>query len=185
MVTSPIIKWQQNSCAWTCEPSFACAFVSARVPRWRHSSRPPLSPTIMWRRTRWLSGPYGGRYGDGGGGWRDFHRHRGSSMTPRWHLDDTQCGSRTRLIVSPGSGVRARVMCISALWNFTTNCWKPASLRWSLMLHFLLGLLACVWFSGIISLADSPAEECGLKPGNRILFLNGLDMRSAEVSYSQ
>ncbi|XP_069547423.1 delphilin isoform X8 [Brachyistius frenatus] len=25
---------------------------------------------------------------------------------------------------------------------------------------------------------DSPAEECGLKPGNRILFLNGLDMRN-------
>ncbi|XP_023805264.2 delphilin isoform X3 [Oryzias latipes] len=25
---------------------------------------------------------------------------------------------------------------------------------------------------------DSPAEECGLKPGDRILFLNGLDMRS-------
>ncbi|XP_053716438.1 delphilin isoform X4 [Synchiropus splendidus] len=24
---------------------------------------------------------------------------------------------------------------------------------------------------------DSPAEECGLKPGDRILFLNGLDMR--------
>ncbi|XP_029620783.1 delphilin isoform X5 [Salmo trutta] len=25
---------------------------------------------------------------------------------------------------------------------------------------------------------DSPAEDCGLKPGDRILFLNGLDMRS-------
>ncbi|XP_022598084.1 delphilin [Seriola dumerili] len=25
---------------------------------------------------------------------------------------------------------------------------------------------------------DSPAEECGLKPGDRILFLNGLDMRN-------
>lgn len=28
-----------------------------------------------------------------------------------------------------------------------------------------------------MSLSDSPAEECGLKPGDRILFLNGLDMR--------
>ncbi|KAL2078156.1 hypothetical protein ACEWY4_025841 [Coilia grayii] len=27
-------------------------------------------------------------------------------------------------------------------------------------------------------LPDSPAEECGLKPGDRILFLNGLDMRN-------
>uniref|UniRef100_A0A3Q3DQQ7 Glutamate receptor, ionotropic, delta 2 (Grid2) interacting protein, b n=1 Tax=Hippocampus comes TaxID=109280 RepID=A0A3Q3DQQ7_HIPCM len=27
-------------------------------------------------------------------------------------------------------------------------------------------------------IADSPAEECGLKPGDRILFLNGLDMRN-------
>lgn len=29
----------------------------------------------------------------------------------------------------------------------------------------------------LVSLSDSPAEECGLKPGDRILFLNGLDMR--------
>ncbi|TNN04091.1 hypothetical protein fugu_001120 [Takifugu bimaculatus] len=28
------------------------------------------------------------------------------------------------------------------------------------------------------TLRDSPAEECGLKPGDRILFLNGLDMRN-------
>lgn len=35
-----------------------------------------------------------------------------------------------------------------------------------------------LWFSAIVvSLLDSPAEECGLKPGDRILFLNGLDMR--------
>nr|XP_043869656.1 delphilin [Solea senegalensis] len=27
-------------------------------------------------------------------------------------------------------------------------------------------------------ISDSPAEECGLKPGDRILFLNGLDMRN-------
>lgn len=27
-------------------------------------------------------------------------------------------------------------------------------------------------------IADSPAEECGLKPGDKILFLNGLDMRN-------
>ncbi|XP_077595719.1 delphilin isoform X3 [Stigmatopora nigra] len=27
-------------------------------------------------------------------------------------------------------------------------------------------------------IADSPAEECGLKPGDRILYLNGLDMRN-------
>ncbi|KAE8284457.1 Delphilin Glutamate receptor, ionotropic, delta 2-interacting protein 1 [Larimichthys crocea] len=28
---------------------------------------------------------------------------------------------------------------------------------------------------------DSPAEECGLKPGDRILFLNGLDMRAGAM----
>ncbi|KAM3859734.1 delphilin [Diretmus argenteus] len=27
-------------------------------------------------------------------------------------------------------------------------------------------------------ISDSPAEDCGLKPGDRILFLNGLDMRN-------
>ncbi|XP_078147070.1 delphilin [Centroberyx gerrardi] len=27
-------------------------------------------------------------------------------------------------------------------------------------------------------MSDSPAEDCGLKPGDRILFLNGLDMRN-------
>lgn len=40
------------------------------------------------------------------------------------------------------------------------------------------GSFLIVWFSAIfVSLLDSPAEECGLKPGDRILFLNGLDMR--------
>ncbi|KAG9267670.1 delphilin isoform X1 [Astyanax mexicanus] len=35
---------------------------------------------------------------------------------------------------------------------------------------------APVWVDSVIP--DSPAEECGLKPGDRILFLNGLDMRN-------
>ncbi|XP_060795687.1 delphilin [Neoarius graeffei] len=35
---------------------------------------------------------------------------------------------------------------------------------------------APVWIDSVIP--DSPAEECGLKPGDRILFLNGLDMRN-------
>ncbi|XP_062859228.1 delphilin [Trichomycterus rosablanca] len=35
---------------------------------------------------------------------------------------------------------------------------------------------APVWIDSVIP--DSPAEECGLKPGDRVLFLNGLDMRS-------
>ncbi|KAI7797279.1 putative delphilin, partial [Triplophysa rosa] len=35
---------------------------------------------------------------------------------------------------------------------------------------------APVWIDAVI--AGSPAEACGLKPGDRILFLNGLDMRN-------
>ncbi|KAG7325192.1 hypothetical protein KOW79_011508 [Hemibagrus wyckioides] len=35
---------------------------------------------------------------------------------------------------------------------------------------------APVWIDSVIP--DSPAEGCGLKPGDRILFLNGLDMRN-------
>ncbi|XP_065098581.1 delphilin isoform X2 [Paramisgurnus dabryanus] len=35
---------------------------------------------------------------------------------------------------------------------------------------------APVWIDSVI--AGSPAEACGLKPGDRILFLNGLDMRN-------
>ncbi|XP_051771209.1 delphilin isoform X5 [Ctenopharyngodon idella] len=38
---------------------------------------------------------------------------------------------------------------------------------------------APVWIDSVM--AGSPAEACGLKPGDRILFLNGLDMRNVDT----
>uniref|UniRef100_A0A672F9S7 Glutamate receptor, ionotropic, delta 2 (Grid2) interacting protein, b n=1 Tax=Salarias fasciatus TaxID=181472 RepID=A0A672F9S7_SALFA len=86
-------------------------------------------------------------------------RHRGSKRASSVPRDGGEPGERERG-GERDRGARKMVRVYRGKKNF----------------GFTLRGHAPVCIDSVIS--DSPAEECGLKPGDRILFLNGLDMRN-------
>ncbi|XP_029942641.1 delphilin-like, partial [Salarias fasciatus] len=102
-------------------------------------------------------------------------RHRGSKRASSVPRDGGEPGERERG-GERDRGARKSVSGIPAHPPVGPNQRMVRVYRGKKNFGFTLRGHAPVCIDSVIS--DSPAEECGLKPGDRILFLNGLDMRN-------
>ncbi|XP_056111365.1 delphilin isoform X2 [Rhinichthys klamathensis goyatoka] len=102
---------------------------------------------------------------------QDHHqRPQGSkraSSVPRDTADDPAQSDR---------GLRKSTTMVSSHYVTGANQRTIRVYRGKKSFGFTLRGHAPVWIDSVM--AGSPAEACGLKPGDRILFLNGLDMRN-------
>ncbi|XP_077057212.1 delphilin isoform X3 [Siphateles boraxobius] len=102
---------------------------------------------------------------------QDHHeRPQGSkraSSVPRETADDPAQSDR---------GLRKSTTTVSSHYVTGANQRTIRVYRGKKSFGFTLRGHAPVWIDSVM--AGSPAEACGLKPGDRILFLNGLDMRN-------
>ncbi|KAK7940328.1 hypothetical protein WMY93_003654 [Mugilogobius chulae] len=77
----------------------------------------------------------------------------------------------------PSRGMRKTTSLIAGHAGSSTNCRTVRVCKGNMSFGFTLRGHAPVWIDSVIS--GSPADKAGLKPGDRILFLNGLDMRTS------
>uniref|UniRef100_A0A3B4B7F6 Uncharacterized protein n=1 Tax=Periophthalmus magnuspinnatus TaxID=409849 RepID=A0A3B4B7F6_9GOBI len=94
-----------------------------------------------------------------------------ASSVPRTHAEEGAA--------PPTRGVRKTTSLIAGHSSSSTNC-RSVTVRvckGNMSFGFTLRGHAPVWIDSVIS--GSPADKAGLKPGDRILFLNGLDMRTS------
>ncbi|XP_054614899.1 delphilin isoform X7 [Dunckerocampus dactyliophorus] len=93
-----------------------------------------------------------------------------ASSVPRTHAEE---GS-----VPPARGMRKTTSLIAGhSGGTTTNCRTVRVCKGNMSFGFTLRGHAPVWIDSVIP--GSAADKAGLKPGDRILFLNGLDMRTS------
>uniref|UniRef100_A0A3Q2DND5 Glutamate receptor, ionotropic, delta 2 (Grid2) interacting protein, a n=1 Tax=Cyprinodon variegatus TaxID=28743 RepID=A0A3Q2DND5_CYPVA len=93
-----------------------------------------------------------------------------ASSVPRTHAEEG--------VVPPARGMRKTTSLIAGhSGGTTTNCRTVRVCKGNMSFGFTLRGHAPVWIDSIIP--GSPADKAGLKPGDRILFLNGLDMRTS------
>ncbi|KAM6913621.1 delphilin [Lycodopsis pacificus] len=93
-----------------------------------------------------------------------------ASSVPRTHAEEA--------VVPPARGMRKTTSLIAGHSSgTTTNCRTVRVCKGNASFGFTLRGHAPVWIDSVIP--GSPADKAGLKPGDRILFLNGLDMRTS------
>ncbi|XP_022608425.1 delphilin-like [Seriola dumerili] len=93
-----------------------------------------------------------------------------ASSVPRTHAEEG--------VVPPARGMRKTTSLIAGHSSgTTTNCRTVRVCKGNMSFGFTLRGHAPVWIDSVIP--GSPADKAGLKPGDRILFLNGLDMRTS------
>nr|XP_057904973.1 delphilin isoform X4 [Doryrhamphus excisus] len=93
-----------------------------------------------------------------------------ASSVPRTHAEE---GS-----IPPARGMRKTTSLIAGhSGGATTNCRTVRVCKGNMSFGFTLRGHAPVWIDSVIP--GSAADKAGLKPGDRILFLNGLDMRTS------
>ncbi|XP_077388922.1 delphilin isoform X1 [Festucalex cinctus] len=93
-----------------------------------------------------------------------------ASSVPRTHAEE---GS-----APPSRGMRKTTSLIAGHSSgSTTNCRTVRVCKGNMSFGFTLRGHAPVWIDSVIP--GSAADKAGLKPGDRILFLNGLDMRTS------
>nr|XP_015801164.2 delphilin isoform X1 [Nothobranchius furzeri] len=80
-------------------------------------------------------------------------------------------------VAPPARGMRKTTSLIAGHSGGTTNCRTVRVCKGNMSFGFTLRGHAPVWIDSVIP--GSPADKAGLKPGDRILFLNGLDMRTS------
>ncbi|XP_034396088.1 delphilin [Cyclopterus lumpus] len=93
-----------------------------------------------------------------------------ASSVPRTHAEEG--------VAPPARGMRKTTSLIAGHSSgTTTNCRTVRVCKGNASFGFTLRGHAPVWIDSVIP--GSPADKAGLKPGDRILFLNGLDMRTS------
>uniref|UniRef100_A0A3Q1JKJ8 Glutamate receptor, ionotropic, delta 2 (Grid2) interacting protein, a n=1 Tax=Anabas testudineus TaxID=64144 RepID=A0A3Q1JKJ8_ANATE len=93
-----------------------------------------------------------------------------ASSVPRTHAEEG--------VPPPARGMRKTTSLIAGHSSgTTTNCRTVRVCKGNMSFGFTLRGHAPVWIDSVIP--GSPADKAGLKPGDRILFLNGLDMRTS------
>ncbi|XP_071060148.1 delphilin isoform X3 [Pseudochaenichthys georgianus] len=93
-----------------------------------------------------------------------------ASSVPRTHAEEG--------LVPPARGMRKTTSLIAGHSSGNTNnCRTVRVCKGNASFGFTLRGHAPVWIDSVIP--GSPADKAGLKPGDRILFLNGLDMRTS------
>ncbi|XP_035380722.1 delphilin isoform X2 [Electrophorus electricus] len=120
---------------------------------------------------------------------RSFSEHRNSGLRrsrsedhPERLLVSTRASSVPRAAnedagaMPPARGLRKTTSLIAGHTAAVTNRRTVRVYKGNQSFGFTLRGHAPVWIDSVIP--GSPAEKAGLKPGDRILFLNGLDMRS-------
>uniref|UniRef100_M4AKX7 Grid2 interacting protein n=1 Tax=Xiphophorus maculatus TaxID=8083 RepID=M4AKX7_XIPMA len=90
-----------------------------------------------------------------------------ASSVPRTHAEEG--------VVPPARGMRKTTSLIAGHSGGTTTNFRVC--KGNMSFGFTLRGHAPVWIDSVIP--GSPADKAGLKPGDRILFLNGLDMRTS------
>uniref|UniRef100_A0A3Q3BMM9 Glutamate receptor, ionotropic, delta 2 (Grid2) interacting protein, a n=1 Tax=Kryptolebias marmoratus TaxID=37003 RepID=A0A3Q3BMM9_KRYMA len=92
-----------------------------------------------------------------------------ASSVPRTHAEEG--------VPPPARGMRKTTSLIAGHSGGSTNCRTVRVCKGNMSFGFTLRGHAPVWIDSVIP--GSPADKAGLKPGDRILFLNGLDMRTS------
>uniref|UniRef100_A0A3Q3J9W5 PDZ domain-containing protein n=1 Tax=Monopterus albus TaxID=43700 RepID=A0A3Q3J9W5_MONAL len=93
-----------------------------------------------------------------------------ASSVPRTHTEEG--------MVPPARGMRKTTSLIAGhSGGTTTNCRTVRVCKGNMSFGFTLRGHAPVWIDSVVP--GSPADKAGLKQGDRILFLNGLDMRTS------
>ncbi|XP_023813346.1 delphilin isoform X2 [Oryzias latipes] len=93
-----------------------------------------------------------------------------ASSVPRTHAEEG--------VAPPTRGMRKTTSLIAGhAGGATPNCRTVRVCKGNMSFGFTLRGHAPVWIDSVIP--GSPADKAGLKPGDRILFLNGLDMRTS------
>uniref|UniRef100_A0A3P9L8P4 Glutamate receptor, ionotropic, delta 2 (Grid2) interacting protein, a n=1 Tax=Oryzias latipes TaxID=8090 RepID=A0A3P9L8P4_ORYLA len=93
-----------------------------------------------------------------------------ASSVPRTHAEEG--------VAPPTRGMRKTTSLIAGhAGGATSNCRTVRVCKGNMSFGFTLRGHAPVWIDSVIP--GSPADKAGLKPGDRILFLNGLDMRTS------
>ncbi|XP_039681203.1 delphilin [Perca fluviatilis] len=114
---------------------------------------------------------------------RNHLRRSRSEDHPERLLVSTRASSVPRTqaeegMVPPARGMRKTTSLIAGHSSgTTTNCRTVRVCKGNTSFGFTLRGHAPVWIDSVIP--GSPADKAGLKPGDRILFLNGLDMRTS------
>ncbi|KAM8843899.1 delphilin isoform 2-T2 [Spinachia spinachia] len=114
---------------------------------------------------------------------RNHLRRSRSEDHPERLLVSTRASSVPRTqaeegLVPPARGMRKTTSLIAGhSGGNTTNCRTVRVCKGNSSFGFTLRGHAPVWIDSVIP--ESPADKAGLKPGDRILFLNGLDMRTS------
>ncbi|MBN3303889.1 GRD2I protein, partial [Amia calva] len=85
-------------------------------------------------------------------------------------------GEESAAAAAPSKGLRKTTSLIASHSGASANRRTVRVYKGNKSFGFTLRGHAPVWIDSVIP--GSPAEKAGLKPGDRILFLNGLDMRS-------
>ncbi|CAK6964781.1 delphilin [Scomber scombrus] len=93
-----------------------------------------------------------------------------ASSVPRTHAEEG--------VAPPTRGMRKTTSLIAGHSSGSTpNCRTVRVCKGNMSFGFTLRGHAPVWIDSVVP--GSPADKAGLKPGDRILFLNGLDMRTS------
>ncbi|XP_033999091.1 delphilin [Trematomus bernacchii] len=92
-----------------------------------------------------------------------------ASSVPRTHAEEG--------VVPPARGMRKTTSLIAGHSTQICQCRTVRVCKGNTSFGFTLRGHAPVWIDSVIP--GSPADKAGLKPGDRIMFLNGLDMRTS------